>query len=335
MTQNNKLLLSIIIPVYNVADVIGFCIDSIFSQNLDPATFEVILVNDGSKDHSYDVCVELSQKHPNIRVVSQENSGQSVARNRGIEEARGVYLNFIDSDDYVIDGYLNEITQYALQHDSDFVGFGSKQVWSRKKEQGTLPLEVMLEGDGNYILSEYNYNNGPWWYIVKKEKLGDLRFIPKRLCEDGLFTAELIAASQKVSIIKNVVYCYVDNPDSTVNTKNMARQTKLRDDMFFAASHFNTILAKLDKNSPYYQAAYERLKERQETYIFYGLIRSIKTQEAVPSIMQKLAATGPEYPMKTFTGYGSRYHQLLIFILNNKLLLSTAARVNRIAKILK
>lgn len=335
MTQNHNILLSIIIPVYNVADVIGFCIDSIFSQNLDPAKFEVILVNDGSKDNSYEVCLELSQKYPNIRVIHQENSGQSVARNRGIDEARGLYLNFIDSDDYIIDGYMHDILEFALREDSDFVGFGSKQVWSRKKEQGTLPLEVMLQGDGNYILSEYNYNNGPWWYIVKKEKLAGLRFIPKRLCEDGLFTAELIAASQKVSIIKNVVYCYVDNPDSTVNTKNVARQTKLRDDMFFAASHFNTILAKLDQSSPYYQAAYARLKERQETYIFYGLIRCIKTQEDVPSIMQKLASTGPEYPMKTFDGYGSKYHKLLIFILNNKILLSTAARVNRTVKILK
>lgn len=335
MIKNNNILLSIIIPVYNVQDVICFCVDSIFSQGLDPEKFEVILVNDGSKDNSYAMCLALSQKHSNIRVINQENSGQSVARNRGIDEARGLYLNFIDSDDYIIDGYMNEILEFALCEDSDFVGFGSKRVWSRTKEQSTLPLEVSLQGTGNYILSEYNYNNGPWWYIFKKEKLGDLRFIPKRLCEDGLFTAELIAASQKVNIINNVVYCYVDNPESTVNTKNVARQTKLRDDMFFAASHFNTILSKLDKNNPYYQAAYQRLKERQETYIFYGLIRCIKTNESVPNIMKKLAETKNEYPIKKFSGYGKWYNKLLIFILNNKFLLSTAARVNHMIKIAK
>ena len=334
MTQNN-ILLSIIIPVYNVQDVICFCVDSIFSQGLDPEKFEVILVNDGSKDNSYAMCLALSHKYCNIRVINQENSGQSVARNRGIDEARGLYLNFIDSDDYIIDGYMNEILKFAIREDSDFVGFGIKQVWSRAKEQGTLPLEIILRGDGNYILSKYNYNNSPCWYIVKKEKLGDLRFISKRLCEDGMFTAELIAVSRKVSIIKNVVYCYVDSPESTVNTKNVACQKKLRDDMFFAASHFNSIFGKLDKRSPYYQAAYQRLKDRQETYIFYGLIRCIKTHEPVPSIMQKIEHAGASYPMKTFTGYGSVYHKFIIFILNNRFLLSITARVNRIVKILK
>ncbi|MEJ2899310.1 glycosyltransferase [Acinetobacter sp. NS-4] len=335
MTQNNNILLSIIIPVYNVENVVTFCINSIFNQNLNPENFEVILINDGSKDNSYNVCLSLSQKHSNIRVLNQENSGQSVARNRGIDEARGLYLNFIDSDDYIIDGYMNEILKFALREDCDFIGFGSKQVWSRKNEQGAVPLEVSLQGEGNYILSEYNYNNGPWWYIFKKEKLGSLRFISKRLCEDGLFTAELIAVSQKVSIIKNVVYCYVDNPESTVNTKNVARQIKLRDDMFFAASHFNSILMKLDKSNPYYQAAYQRLKERQETYIFYGLIRCIKTNEPVPNIMQKLAETKNEYPIKKFSGYGRWYNKVLIFILNNKFLLSTAAKVNHMLKIVK
>lgn len=334
MIQNNNLLLSIIIPVYNVQDVIGFCIDSIFCQNLDPEKFEVIIVNDGSIDNSYEVCLELSQKYPNIRVFDQENCGQSVARNRGIEEARGLYLNFIDSDDYIIDGYMNKILEFAILEESDFVGFGSKKVWNRKREQGILPLETLLQGDGNYILSEYHYNNGPWWYIVKRQTLGNLRFIPKRLCEDGLFTAELIAASEKVSIIKNVVYCYMDNVESTVNTKNLTRQIKLRNDMFFAASYFNHILAKLDETSPYYKAAYQRLKERQETYIFYGLIRCIRTQEKVSSIMQKLADIGSAYPIKNFSGYGVHY-KLLIFILNSKFLLSIVARVNRTVKILK
>lgn len=335
MIQNNKTLLSIIIPVYNVENVVGFCISSIFNQNLSSENFEVILINDGSTDNSYEVCLALSQKHSNIRVINQENSGQSVARNHGIDKARGLYLNFIDSDDYIIDGYMNEILEFALREDSDFVGFGSKQVWSRKNEQGTLPLEVSLQGEGNYILSEYNYNNGPWWYIFKKEKLDSLRFIPNRLCEDGLFTAELIAVSQKVSIIKNVVYCYVANPESTVNTKNVARQTKLRDDMFFAASYFNSILSKLDKSNPYYKGAYQRLKERQETYIFFGLIRCVKTNEPVPNIMQKLAETENEYPIQKFTGYGKWYNKLLIFIFNNKFLLSTAARVNHMIKSVK
>ena len=202
--MEQKPLISVIVPIYKVEKYLSYCIESILKQSF--TDFELLLIDDGSPDDCGVISDNWAKKDRRIRVFHQKNAGLSAARNKGLDNAIGRYAVFIDSDDYIIDGYMNEILEFALCEDSDFVGFGSKRVWSRTKEQSTLPLEVSLQGTGNYILSEYNYNNGPWWYIFKKEKLGDLRFIPKRLCEDGLFTAELIAASQKVSIINNVVY---------------------------------------------------------------------------------------------------------------------------------
>lgn len=92
--------LSIIVPVYNVERYLENCIESIFDQDLDVAQFEVLLMNDGSTDSSYSICQRLAKKHPNIRLFSHDNVGLSATRNRGIDQAQGKYIYFIDSDDF-------------------------------------------------------------------------------------------------------------------------------------------------------------------------------------------------------------------------------------------
>ena len=91
--------LSIIVPVYNVEKYIRTCIESIFRQGLDEDCFEVIIVNDGTQDKSMDVIADIIHRHSNIIVIEQESQGVSVARNRGIEMARGEFLIMPDSDD--------------------------------------------------------------------------------------------------------------------------------------------------------------------------------------------------------------------------------------------
>ena len=92
--------ISTVVPVYNTAEYLRRCIDSILNQQNPPE--EIFLVNDGSTDGSDMICQEYAQRYPAlIRVINQENQGLSAARNAGIEAARGEYLSFIDSDDYI------------------------------------------------------------------------------------------------------------------------------------------------------------------------------------------------------------------------------------------
>ncbi|MDE6273183.1 MAG: glycosyltransferase [Muribaculaceae bacterium] len=93
--------LSIIIPVYNTAQYLEECITSLFNQGLNEDAFEILMIDDGSKDNSLEVANQLASLHRNIRVFHQENHGQAVARNLGIDEAKGKYLMFVDSDDYL------------------------------------------------------------------------------------------------------------------------------------------------------------------------------------------------------------------------------------------
>ena len=94
--------LSIIFPVYNVEKYVRSSLESIFRQGLDETDFEVIIVNDGTKDHSMEVITDIIEAHQNIRVINQENLSLSVARNNGIAAAQGEYILFLDSDDWYL-----------------------------------------------------------------------------------------------------------------------------------------------------------------------------------------------------------------------------------------
>jgi glycosyltransferase involved in cell wall biosynthesis len=113
--------LSIIIPVYNVEKYVRSCLESIFQQGLDEADFEIIIVNDGTKDRSMEVIEDIISQHSNITVIDQENLSLSVARNNGIAAAKGEYILMPDSDDLLIENSLKPLLDKALETKADCV----------------------------------------------------------------------------------------------------------------------------------------------------------------------------------------------------------------------
>ena len=113
--------LSIIVPVYNVEKYVRPCIESIFKQGLDDTDFEVIIVNDGSTDHSMEMIENIIAQHNNITVINQENLSLSVARNNGISAAKGEYILMPDSDDLLIENRLKPLLEKALETKVDLV----------------------------------------------------------------------------------------------------------------------------------------------------------------------------------------------------------------------
>lgn len=99
--MENEIKLSYILPVYNVEQYVGNCLDTIYAQGLQEEEFEVICVNDGSTDYSLSVLEKYQNVHSNLMIKTIEHSGQSRARNMGIDYARGRYLFFVDADDYI------------------------------------------------------------------------------------------------------------------------------------------------------------------------------------------------------------------------------------------
>lgn len=115
--------LSLVIPMYNVELYIERCLNSCINQNLSPNEYEIIVINDGSKDNSLSIVEKIVQKYTNIHVISQINGGLSSARNTGLKNARGKYIWFIDSDDWIEPNVLKTLYDAASQNDVDILRF--------------------------------------------------------------------------------------------------------------------------------------------------------------------------------------------------------------------
>ena len=143
--------ISAVLPAYNVEKYLGQCIESIINQNIE---CEIIIVNDGSTDNTLSVAESYKEKYPFIKVFSQENCGQSTARNRGIENATGEYLLLLDSDDYLCPDVLNNLYDLCKQNDLDYIKCGwNSFVEGEEKSFLTLPKTESL----NKVISSKKY----------------------------------------------------------------------------------------------------------------------------------------------------------------------------------
>lgn len=145
------ILLSLIVPIYNMETYLERCLDTILRQGLDEEEYEVILVNDGSTDNSKYICERYVANHHNFRLIDQPNSGVAVARNTGIDAASGKFIGFVDSDDYLLDGGLNiAFRKYADRDDIDVIHFcSSYDFWDVRP----IVDEVDYEGTTHNLLT--------------------------------------------------------------------------------------------------------------------------------------------------------------------------------------
>ena len=209
--------LSIIIPVYNSGDVVGRLLDSIVQTETN-ARYEIIMINDGSTDHSQQVCQEYAEKYPYIKVLEQKNAGPSAARNRGLEEATGEYILFCDSDDYVSADMVNILFAYK---NYDLVIFGlADEVWDENKLLSVKhhkPQGKVYES-ANSFLKDFAYlleNNLLYSQCTKmyKRSLIEKNHIRFRedlsMGEDISFNLEYFPCVENVCIIEEMLYHYV------------------------------------------------------------------------------------------------------------------------------
>ena len=162
--------ISIIVPVYNAEKYLVKCLDSLVNQT--KKNIEIILVNDGSKDKSIDILNEYKEKYPDmITIISQENQGQSAARNSGIENATGKYIAFVDSDDYVSKNMFEKLYEKAIEKDYDIVASNVNCVYPDKNLEihsgvDFESTEMTKEEKSKLLLNMYTV---VWNKIYKRE----------------------------------------------------------------------------------------------------------------------------------------------------------------------
>ena len=137
--------LTIIIPVYNVGNHLSRCLDSIFVGNTIDGDFEVIAVDDGSSDNSYDILQEYASRHKQLKIYHQENQGSSVARNKALDAATGKYIMFVDSDDFLTANSIQPVVDYIKEKDLDLLFFDYTKI-SSKGEQECRTCPNLING---------------------------------------------------------------------------------------------------------------------------------------------------------------------------------------------
>ena len=198
--------LSIIVPVYNVERYIRPCLESIFLQGLNENRFEVIIVNDGTKDRSMEVIQDFIEQQKNITIINQENQGLSVARNNGIAVAKGEYVFMPDSDDLLIENSLKPLLEIALESQADLIVADFKSMTDNEIEQtntSLLQLEMFnyREKTGEELfLEDLNpYHCYVWRTLYRSDflKENNMSFVPGIYIQDVPFTHECYLKAKK------------------------------------------------------------------------------------------------------------------------------------------
>lgn len=202
---------TLIIPVYNSEKYIGKCLDSILNQTY--TNFEILVINDGSKDNSQKVIEEYQNKYPDkIIAINQENKGVSKTRNESIKKASGDYIMFIDNDDFLDSDYIETFITEAEKGDYDVVLGG----YRRPNENGKIIKEMKLEETewSKFMIM------APWAKIYKKQYLIDnnIEFLSVNLGEDIYFNLKAMLISDKIKIIPYIGYNWFFNTSSVSNT---------------------------------------------------------------------------------------------------------------------
>lgn len=204
--MSNNELISIVIPIYNVENYVEKCLNSVIRQTYN--NIEIILIDDGSKDKSKEICDSYARKDKRINVIHKENRGVSSARNTGIEAAKGNYITFIDSDDYIDEDYIEKLYGLCIKNNSDIVICGVKDEdcdGNIVKQSKEIKVNLNKKDFLKELLNQQYFFTVCWAKFYKRDIIGNIRFNENmKIAEDFDFLYRLL---------DNVHNVYVDTTE--------------------------------------------------------------------------------------------------------------------------
>ena len=212
-------LISVIVPVYNVAPYLRQCLDTIINQTY--TNIEIIIIASTSTDNSVEICEEYAKKDGRITLLHSEPRGLSDARNRGIEASHGEYLSFIDSDDYIHPDFLSTLYRICSEYDCDIAQCGYIRVdtnYNKIHSQPEKDIETYSGREMCYNLY-YGIPNGianvvTWSKLYRQHLFSELRFPVGKIHEDEATTHQLFYTAEKVGVTTQTLYFYRRVPTS-------------------------------------------------------------------------------------------------------------------------
>ena len=242
-----KIILSIIVPIYNVERYLKKCVDSLLNQDID--NYEIILVDDGSTDSSPAICDEYASHithstlhnnhHASIRVVHRENGGLSAARNSGIEVAKGAYLMFVDSDDFIEPNVLGTLMKQVERDNLDVLRYKHQYVDAnglpynpyKSDPYGRHNYSAEVTDGISFLNTRFGTTCYAWAFVVRRELFEDCIFTPGIYFEDTDWTPRMLIKAKRVASTDCMVYNYLlTRQGSITNATNRAKQKKVLND---------------------------------------------------------------------------------------------------------
>lgn len=298
--------LSIIIPVYNVEQFIGRCLESCVNQNLAFEDYEIIIVNDETPDNSMAIVNEYCLRYPHIRIVNRKNGGLSAARNSGLKEAQGKYVWFIDSDDRIEQNCIGYLVAKLEIEDLDVLCFGLKLEFP---DGCTAIHPVVHDGDGKLhsgrdFICSVGVAPAAWAAIFKRDLLlkHNLIFYEGILHEDQEFTPRAYCLAERIKYIDKPIYYYNQRDGSIMKSKRNGK--RCRDLLTVADSLYEFAQKNLESGSDIYKIMMQK--------VYFCVTQSLAFYSS-ETFSLSIYRNKPYYPMNTTFAEG---------ILKNKLRLA-------------
>ena len=215
--------ISVIVPVYNVEQYLPRCIDSILAQTF--TDFELLLIDDGSKDRSGEICEENKKKDSRIRVFHKENGGVSSARNIGLDKSKSAFLTFVDADDILIENALTDLYKCILNNKVDFV-LGNCY---KRENLNLYPLITNTSATFTKKITNHISHYALWGYLFKNSIIREhnIRFNEElAYSEDRIFIYQYVGYSRSMATCENYTYQYRINPNSACFSLDIMKKVK-------------------------------------------------------------------------------------------------------------
>ncbi len=304
---------SVIVPVYNVADYLAKCLDSLVNQTL--KELEIIVVNDGSLDNSSKIIDKYVKKYPaKIKAFNKKNGGQGSARNYGLKHAQGEYIAFVDSDDYIDLDMFTKMYNKAKEDDSDVVICGMNNI--------SLTNKISIDNNNfpNKDLKILLGSMGVCNKIFKKDLIikNNLQFRCNVWYEDIDFLVKILLDNIKISFIDDALYNYVLRTGSTMNNSNIVKNTDI-------LLSFDEMI-KYFKSRKIYDNIYEKLEFLAIYHIYIaGICRVILAKDKrknkikiINKLRDYLSNNFPNYQNNSYLQYMSSNKKIIYKLLNLK-----------------
>lgn len=217
METQKTTAVSIIVPVYNKEKYLSECVDSILRQNF--KDFELILVDDGSKDSSWNIIKEYADKDKRVVPIHQENAGVSAARNTGLDHACGKWICFVDADDYLPKNGLKILVEHAEECDADIINGNATRVEDNKQFKIFNFKDEVVNGNIYPRLVHF----APWAQLFKRNiiEAHHLRYVRGlAYSEDNVFILHYSLYASSIEFVNQSVYNYRINSDSAIQNKD-------------------------------------------------------------------------------------------------------------------